>query len=322
MRNALAPWLARLLLAALLALAFDVILWPQTPGRDALDLLAAVVGYVVLAAALLDLIQRERVRNVIGLLALAGLAAFAAGLLIHPRVALENAPLTILSRMLGAPTAAALFALMTWLALARGRLTFGLLLISALAGVTWGLYGRWLPSVVDPTAPETPLPTLLVAAAVALALITLFARLLRRPTATPDTLRLSPSGWAAVALALGGLLLLRLAQGLIDELSLVIVVSLMVFTALILHLYRRPRDVSLLDRALPPGPLQPALLLAAAVFVAAGVVSYNLPRASGDADPLGLLGTLLLAFGVVWLPALSLVVGGRALIRQMRAQPL
>lgn len=322
MRIAFAPWAARLLLAALLALALEIILWPQTPGRDVLDLAIAGIGYVTLAAALLDLMQRERVRDVIGLLALAGLAAYAAALLLHPRVALENIPLTLLSRMLGAPTAAVLVALVAWLALARGRLTFGLLIASALAGAAWGLYGRWFPTVAIPAGPETPLPTLLIAAIAVLALVALLAVLLRRAPLTPDALRLSRPGWAVVALALAVLLALRLAQGQADALSLGIVAALAVFTALILHLYRRPRDATLLDRALPPDPLRPSLLLAGVAFVAAGVVTYPLPRAAGGSDPLGVLGALLLAFGVAWLPALSLVVGGRALIRQLRAQPL
>lgn len=315
-------WAVRLLLAVLLALAFEIILWPQIPARDTLDMAAAGLGYVVLAAALPDLIQRARVRNVIGLLALAGLTAFAAALLAHPRVALENTPLTLLSRMLGAPTAAVLAALLAWLALVRGRLSPALLVVSALAGAVWGLYGHWFPTVVTPAGVETPLPTLLIAAAGVLALVGLFAVLLRRQALLPDALCLSRQGWGVVVLALGGLLALRLAQGLIDALSFGIVAALAVFTALILWLYRRPRDASLLDRALPPGPLRPALLLAGVVFVAAGVATYSLPRAPGDADPLGVLGTLLLAFGVAWLPALSLVVGGRALIRQLRAQPL
>ncbi len=319
---ATASSMARLLLAALLALAFEVVLWPQTPTRDAIDLAAALFGYLALAAALLDLIQRERVHNLIGLMALAGLAALAAGLLIHPRVALENAPLTIITRMLGAPTAAALAALLVWLALARGRLTLTLFVVALLAGATWGLYGRWFPSVLDPAAPETPLGTLLLATSVVLAVVALLAAGLRRAAPTPDALRLSAAGWTAVTLVLGGLLVLRLAQGLLDPLSLTIVAALMAFTGLILRLYRRKRDVTLIERALPPGPLHPTLLLAAAVFVAAGIATYGLPRLEGDADPLGLLGTLLIAFGVAWLPALSLVVGGRALIRQMRAQQL
>ena len=315
-------WMARLLLAALLAFSLEVVLWPQTPGRAAADLALAMVSYMALAAALADGMLRLRVRDVNGLLALAGLAAFASGLLIHPQVALDNAPYTILTRMLGAPTLACLLALVSWLALLRGRLTGGLLLAAALSGAVFGLYGRWFPSVVDASTGETPLDALLVVAGVALALIALARAAMPRSISTADQLRLSRAGWIAVALVASGLLALRLAQGVVDGLSLAIVAALFAFTALVSRLYGRKRDVTLLARALPVGRARPTLALAGVAFFALTLVTYALPRADSDADPLGLLGSLLIAFGVAWLPALSLVIGARALSRQVPAPQL
>jgi hypothetical protein len=343
------PWAARLSLAAMLAFALEIVLWPQTPQRDMVDIVAALVGYGALAAALLDGIQRERVRNLIGLLGLAGITALLAGLLIHTPTALADTPLTILSRMLGAPTAVVLMALLSWLALLRGRLTSGLLVSALLAGGIWGFYGRWFPSVIMPDAGETPLGTLMVVALVGLGVVVTLHVVLRQPlTPNPsptqagrgepeitgkernrvlavvdaDRLRLSLTGWLVVAAVLGGLFVLRLSQNAIDSLSLVIVAALIVFVSVILRLYRRPKDMTLLEQALPPGHLRPSLLLVAIGFLAAGVFTYSLPRLEGDADPLGILGTLLLAFGVAWVPALSLIIGGRALMRQMRAEQL
>lgn len=341
-----AAWTARLLLAALLAFSLEVVLWPQTPGRGALDRLLAGGVYVTLAAALLDLLARERVHDINGLLALAGMAALVSGLLVQPAISLQDSPLTIVTRMLGAPTAACLLALALWMALLRGRLTGWLIPAALLAGGTWGLYGRWFPSVVTPSADETALATLVVAAVVGFVVVGVVRVALRDGIApSKDTLtedrhgiavplhehaaltepadfRLPLMGWAVVVLVLGGVLMLRLAQGAVDGLSLAIVLVLLVFTGVILRLYRRKGAVTLLERTLPPGRLHPALLLAPVVFVAAGLVTYSLPRLDGDADPLGLLGTLLVAFGVAWLPALSLVIGIRALSRQMRAQQL
>lgn len=308
-------WLARLLLAALLGVGFDLVGGRLPAGYDDIDRLALVVGCVALSAALLDLMQRERARDIIGLLALAGLGAMAAGLVIFPRSALNALPLSLLTDMLGAPTALALWALLSWLALLRGRSSVALLVLALAGGALWGLAESWQPATSAVLFLRRPLPTLLVAPALVGAVIWLVQRYGRG--VTPDALPLSRRGWALVGALLLALLGLRVAQGLVDVFALVIVGGLMAFTWWIARLYRL-RAVTLAERTLPFGGLRPSLLWALVAYVAAGLAGSLLPREEADT----ILSAVMLAFGLTWLPALSLVIGFRALSRQIRAQQL
>lgn len=313
---------ARLLLAVLLAFGGETLLWPHAPGRGPLDWLAAAVGYLTLGVMLPDLMQRYRVRDAIGLLALAGLTALATGVLLYPQSALADVPLTLISRVLGAQTAAALAMLVLWLTLLRGRLNAGFFILALVAGIAWGLLGRWFPQALDPAAGETPLGLVLAAGVVGITLIALTWTVVARSAPHADDLLLSRRGWALALLILAALLGLRAAQGWLDVTALAITATLGAFMWLILRLYRRMRIPGLLQAALPPRPVNPRFLALAVIFLLAGVFGWLLPRPAGDADPLGILGALLIAFGAAWLPSLSLVVGGRALIREIRAQQL
>jgi len=313
---------ARLLLAMLLAFGSEIILWPHTPGRDLFDWAASAVGYLALAAILPDLMRRFRVRDVIGLLALAGLAGLVTGVLAHPRTALAEMPLTLISRVLGAQTAVALAMLGLWLALLRGRTALWLFVAAPLGGFVWGLFGRWFPITFDPAAGETPLALLLVAGGVGLAAIALVGRATGGQPLQPDDFLLPGQMGAGAIAALLALGLLRAAQGQSDPFALAAAVLLAAFLLLILRLYRRTRAPGLLAVALPPRGPDRRFLVPAVVFLLAGVIAYLLPRAGTSADPLAVLGALQVAFGVVWLPALSLITGGQMLIREIRAQQL
>jgi hypothetical protein len=312
-----------LLLAALLLFGGEVLLWPNPVGRPLLEWLLVLVGYVAMAASLLDFASRYRVRTLFGLLALAGLFGLCASLLINPSVALQDVPRTLVTRVLGAQVLAGLLMLALFFTLLRGRITAVALVVSALAGLAWGIWGRWFPAAVSAGMGETPLLTMLVYALVVIGVIVLMCWAVSHGRAlSSDVFQLSLRGWTVVGAALAGLLIWRVAQGVIDSLSLTVIATLMVFTWAILWFQRSKRGVSLLEGALPPAPLKPGMLITVVMFLAAGVIGYGLPRGIGENDPLALLGALYTAFGVVWLPTVSLVIGGRAFIRQVRTQQL
>jgi hypothetical protein len=313
-----------LLLGALFLFGSDVLLWPFPERRPLAEWGFVLVGCMALAAALLDLAARWRVRGVFGRLALAGLYGLGASLLMHPSVALADIPLNLLNRVLGSQALAGLLMLTLFLELLRGRASLWLYVGSLLAGAMWGILGRWFPPSFNPDLPETPLPVLLVGALIGFVLIAaLWVIAARRAQGiTAPDMRLSRRARLLVAVALVGLLALRLAQGVIDAVSFGVILSLIAFLVALLWFQKGKRGVSLLEGALPPAPPNPRFLLVALLFVAAGALAYQIPRGEGDGDITGVLGTLFIAFGTVWLPTVSLVLGGRAFLRQVQAQQL
>lgn len=314
-------WLLRLLLASLLLFGSEILLWLDPPGRAPLDWALLIAGGVALSALLLDLLARFHVRDGFGLLALAGIYGLLNGLLLNPQTALADVPRTILSRALGAQVIAGLLMLTLFLALTfqppTRRRWLGTLLIAALVGGIWGVWGRGSPVLFGAAVTETPLEVLLVTAALGAGLILVLTLLasftVRRLGAKAIDFRLSPLGWTGTLAALLTLLVVHLLQGEIDSLSLVVIPTLILFCLTILWFARRKKAASLLDA--PPTPAPLILLTMIAALLLAAVPAY----AQGAGDPAALIGAAFTAFGLVWLPALSLALGGRAFMRQARA---
>jgi hypothetical protein len=314
-------WLLRLLLASLLLFGSEILLWLDPPSRAPLDWALLIAGGVALSALLLDLLARFHVRDVFGLLTLAGIYGLLNGLLLNPQTALADVPRTILSRALGAHVFAGLLMLTLFIALIfqpwTRRRWPGALLIAALVGVGWGIWGRGSPVLFGTAVAETPLEVLLLTAAVGAGLILLLTLLawgaLRRAAIGTIDFRLSPIGWTGTLAALLTLLVVHLLEGAIDSLSLVVIAVLALFCLMILWFARRKKAASLLDA--PPTPALLPLFALTAVLLLAAVPAY----AQGAGDPAALIGAAFTAFGLVWLPALSLALGGRAFMRQAKA---
>src|SRR5262249_21361831 len=87
-------WLVRALLAALLLSGSKILVWVTPPGRTLLDWALLLPGYLALAAILLDLTARYRVRDLFGALTLMGFYSLLAALVLNPHYAYLDVPRT------------------------------------------------------------------------------------------------------------------------------------------------------------------------------------------------------------------------------------
>lgn len=308
----------RLRLAMLWAFGSEILLWTAPERTEAVDLVAAVIGYLALAALLLDLGSRFRVRGLYGLLALAGLYALGHGLIINPASAFADLPRTLFTRVLGANALVGLGALLIVIAIGRLRPRRPAILLGgiALIGIAWGMWARWSPVVITGrlSEPESPL-TLGVALAIGWLAVVLA---LRVPAPSEPTLRLSPFGWT---LTLGGLLaalILRFLSDAIPALGFSLSVPLILICLGILYWQRRPKGIPILERAGGAAGLR-ALLIGALAFAAGACIGLLIPRTDTSVDPLFAITLIFTAYGFVWLPTAAVVIALRGLGRMLRA---
>lgn len=316
------PWLVRLLLAALLLFGSEILVWVNPPGRTLTDWLLLLPGYLLLATLLLDFTVRYRVRDLFGALVLAGIYSLLAALILNPEYAFFEMPRTFLTRVMGAHAFLGTEMIGLFLALTGGnkRGVRRLLLIGCLiVGVAWGIWVRWWP--VDEGLPLVDLPTMLAYGAAGLAIIGALMVFIAARTAdlTPDHLRLSRIGWGGLFLALVAMFVLRLVMGQIDLGGLILAGILLVICWAILWFRERAKGDSLLDGHVPVRRLSFNVLLPVLlVFVVAAVAAYSLPLIQIEqANQLTLIGVGFTAYGLTWLPTVSLVLGARAYGRQI-----
>jgi len=319
-------WAIRLLLAALLFFASEILLWTNPPSRTLLDWLLLIVGYIAMSALLLEIAARYRLRDAYGLIALAGIYGMANGLILNPHSALIDVPRTLITRAMGAHAFAGLIGLALFLALAGGSLYSRRTLIAALVlaliiGVGWGTWAHWSP-VEFGSLGETAPGILALYTGISFALIVLPLLIVRRYRAESTDLSLDRRGWGFTLIVLIASLVIHLLQGQVDLLSLVIIITLSVFSIMIIWFQKRKKGATLLDLLGSRSPAWGSLALLIIGFVLAGAVGYGLPRGNVTNDPLSLISALFTAYGLIWLPAVSIVLGARAFSRQARAMRL
>jgi hypothetical protein len=309
-------------LALLLAFGSEVLLWPHWPARSMLDWVLLAPGYLALSITLLAAAARFRLRDLFGLMALAGLYGILAGLLLHPASALADAPRTWFTRVMGAHSLIGLLMLTLLLVLRRPLSRWRALALAVIAlpvGIAWGAWGRWSGDVYSggAAAGETPLALLLAAAAGLAVLTGLMLLGLRRWQPAP----VAPSR-RALALALLGLLALlivRVLQGSLDGLSLLILGTFAVFSMGVLYNQERRTGRTLLDGLQAAPAAGWAGLLAAVLALGVGAaLGYGLQRGQGANDPVFVITTLFTAYGIGWLPAVAAVLAARGISRQAR----
>jgi hypothetical protein len=317
----------RLLLAALLFFGSEVLAWTNPLGHSLLDWLILIPGYLILASILLDLTVRYRVRDLFGGLVLAGIYALLYALLLNPAYAFTDTARTLVTRVMGAQglISAEMLGLFLLLTGGLGRRAHRLLLVGCLiVGLAWGIWVRWWPP--DEGLEQVSLVTMLAYGVGGLALIAaLLAYAAPRTAAlTPDFMRLSRVGWGACVLLLVAVFVFRLLQGAIDTTALVLTPLILLICWAILWYRERAKGRSLLDGHIPiqaPPPLK--WLLPLVVFFAAAILTYNLPLIQVEqANQLTLIGVGFTAYGLAWLPTVSLVLGARGYLKQMSQRQL
>jgi hypothetical protein len=317
-----AIWRLRLLLAALLLFGSEILLWTVPTGRNLLDWIPLVVGYVALAALLLELTLRFRVRNIFGLLALAGIFGLLNGLLLNPESTLTDMPRTLFTRVTGAHTLVGLLMLRLFLQMVTPQQSnpTASLITGGLVGIGWGTWARWSPTLLRTDAADTPLPTLLI---ISIDVVTVIGILLfLRGNDKPDELRLRGIEWIGVLVVLAGLLLARGLSTQIDTLSLTLIAALIALCLTLLWFQKREKGQTVLDGIGTIPPPWKSLGATLVAFVVAGILSYGLPRGEGEQDPVFIITTLFTAFGLTWLPGVALALGAQAVARMVRAGKL
>jgi hypothetical protein len=304
-------WLTRISAAAALLFGSEVVLWNDPASRTVLDWVLLVFGYVAVSAVVLDLGVRYRVRDIFGLLVLAGVYGLLNGALLNPQTALLEVPRTLVTRVLGGHTLLGLGVLGLLLTLNRTHSHPRWIAVGVI-GLLWGVWVRWLPTLADTVTTDVPLLVMLV---YGLAGVMVFTMLV--PRVNTPAQRLTIVEWGIVG-AIQALLFVRNTLPTVDAFALIVVGVLAAFCVLLLWFQKRDRGAMLFDSVI--GSTWMVVLTLGGVFLATGVVGYLLPLGSVP-ELLTPYVALFTAFGVVWLPSVSLVLGVRAyrkLTRQMQ----
>lgn len=319
-------WQPRLLLAAALLFGSEVLAWTNPAGRTVVEWALLVPGYVAVSALLLDWLVRYRLRDIFGLLVLTGIYSLLWAVVLNPESALEDVPRTLFTRVMGAQALIAAEMMGLFLILSGGGWVRRLVTGAVIVGLAWGIWVRGWP--VEAGYAAVPLETMLVYGAGGVGLLALVVYGLRRGDGQAgmaiERLRLTPMGWLVVALTLGISGGGRWLSGTVDGTGAILCGLLAALCWAILWFRGRKKGNTLLDgrlpvRGLPVGQAVGAVL----IFGAAAIVGYQVPMvAIGGLQPHRLIGLGFTAYGLAWLPTVSLILGVQGYLRQLAARKL
>lgn len=330
-----ARWDVRLLLAACLMLGSEILLWNDPLNRSFAAWLVLLPGYIALAALLIDVMVRHKVRDFLGLMTVSGVYGLLNALLLNPAETLFDVPRTLVTRATGAHSLLGLEMLILFLALTGGggrragarRLRWALVAGAAGVGVAWGAWVRWSPEQADITYTLTPYPTMMLIGAVGVLVVAGLAFVMFRRSAAiqPEHLQLTLRESALVGLVLILIALLRLAQNVYTSGAAIFLVAVLLsLCAAMIWFRRNTRHPMLLADHFPMKPLPWIwLILAVAVLFWTAVFAHNVPRLGTPTFDQGIFVAAGFAlYGLAWLPTVSLILGVRAYIRQIQAKPM
>ncbi|MDX1993883.1 MAG: hypothetical protein SF029_15965 [bacterium] len=319
----LAVWLIRALLAALLLLGAEILLWTDPVGRPVWEWLLLIPGYLCIATIALDLMVRHRVRDFWGIMTTAGICGLLIGVILNPATGLADLPRTLVTRITGAYTLLALEMLIFFLGLTGNQLRvlrWSLIVGAVIVGMAWGTWVRFAPEQTEITFAPVSLGTMLVwGTGGVLIVVGLFALVSRYAKAvTPPDLLLSVREYAVVLPVLAVLLFIRVAQGVVDFPGIAFGAILLLICYAILWFRRNTKKAITLDDHLPPRPLSPVwLLLTVAVLYWMGIFTYSLPMLGTlELNQLTVIVVGFALYGLAWLPTAALFIGVRSYIRQ------
>jgi hypothetical protein len=348
-----------ILLALVLMFGSEILVWTNPPGRPIWEWLLLIPGYVALSAVLLDFIVRYRVRDLFGALLLTGIYSLASALILNPASTLNDLPRTLVTRVMGAHGLIAAEMIGLFLILTGGERPNrrNLLIGCLIVGLAWGIWVKNWP--VEEGFGAVSLVTMLVFGGGGIALIALYLYVVLprlQVTSPPDPLSvyregerrpkllksesdslnaltnndlltslcLTRRGWMMAGGVLAALLVVRLVQGQVIGAGLILCPALLALCWAIIWFRGRKRGDTLLDQHLPIRPIAlPNLLLAALIFLGVAIFGYNLPDIKlGTITLFTLIGLGFTAYGLAWLPTVSLVLGVQGYLRQLATRKL
>jgi hypothetical protein len=316
-------WGARLSFAALCLVFSEFVVWQAPSTYNVLDWIGLAVFYLALAAVMLDLLARWNVNDAYSLLLLAGIYGLVDATLIS-HITTRDLPLSLIVRPLAAQPLAFMAALAAFQLLATHRTARLLEIVIALAvGGMWGIWTRWFPVVSEESIPEVDLGPALLTVGIALAVCGAIRFLL--PPADiyrRDDWQLRPAEWAITGGVLFAALLIVAGREYIDEMGVIIVVTLLGYMAAILTMtFPARRGASILAYFTPPRrPVPGAWIVVVVPFLVAGAGGYTLPGSDDSSIQSSILIGALTVVGIVWLPVVSAIAGIRAFVQLAREE--
>lgn len=311
-RERLPVWRLRLLLGAILLTLSELVMWQNPPSHSLVEWVLILILYVGLAAILMDIVVRFQVRGPATLILACALTGLVSSAIIN-HSAFDNlsaGPYGLLVRGLGLQTAAALYALLFFIVILRGKQAEPIQAAGAAAvGLLWGIWVHWYPIQERVNWGLVPIETASLYVIVALVFIGfLIVAVVPRFRSYPE-LRFQLLWWEAIVagLPLFIALMVGMLQDSIPVLWLAILTAVGTFIVWALHNQREGTDPSILAEITFAAPNIVTYILLSVTFFVAGGLAYNLIT---DKDSIAGIAVYLIAFafGTLGLPAASLVM--------------
>jgi len=313
-RNAGKAWSMRLIFGAMLMVFSEIIMWENPTAHTFPEWIGRAILYLVLGALTIHLAVWLQVREIAGLAMLSGLYGLLSGVLIN-HDALIGLPLGLVVHALGLQTGAALYALLFFIAVMKGRQPTRLEIgIAVVIGILWGIWLKWYPiqkSVGwEPTTIETATLYLIGGAVIVGVLLMVIAPSFR--VVREDDLTLKLWEWPIVIIPL----VIALILGLLDPtviplfpLLVAIAVGIVIVGAL--WIQRVPNEPSIMAEMLFSLPNPVTFVFLGIAVLLAGTFSATLIGDNPDSI-IGIVTYILIGIiGSLWLPAASALIGVR-----------
>jgi len=302
----------------------EVLLWSMP--RPLITWLPLYACYVMIAALLLDLAARYRIRDLYGSMLITVIGGLLIGLLIYPQTALADFPRHLITRTIGAHATFTLemfglFLVMT----ARHNRRYRYLLVgyAAWLGFYWGVWVHYAPTLTTWTTDQTALPIALLVAALLLVIILLGGWIIpqRVQTITVDDLRLDLPTFLLLLAGLVVVFMFQALNGAYDtSLVLLAVLGLCLFAWAALWAERSDKGRTLLDTHMPPSHPEWTWVFGAMVlFFIMALIGWQLPLINiAGYSQLTFIELLFTLVGFAWLPTAFGMIAVRAVDRQTR----